>query len=60
MPLTLAKMPLVDIERLNNVYLPPAKINTIYGCPASDSVWRAGLLSLLCLIVYPFAIRVII
>jgi transposase len=27
--LTLAKMPFVDIERLNEVYLPPAKINAI-------------------------------
>ena len=27
--LTLAKMPFVDIERLNDVYLPPAKINAI-------------------------------
>ena len=27
--LTLAKMPFVDIERLNDVYLPPAKVNAI-------------------------------
>jgi transposase len=27
--LTLAKMPFVDIERLNDVYIPPAKINAI-------------------------------
>ena len=27
--LTLAKMPFVDIERLNDIYLPPAKINAI-------------------------------
>ena len=27
--LTLAKMPFVDIERLNDVYLPPAKVNAL-------------------------------